>query len=263
VAVTTQQELEFERKQITRKRERYLSTDVVQKVREDPGYAEKVAVIERAISGTQGWILDIGANTCGESEYLTTLGYKIICNDINEVALHLSQERCARFGRVSPRYLTCDAQNLTLDDESVSFVVFNESFHHMPDAAQALAHAVRVLKPGGRIFFYEPYRYNPYRRLAEARDYFRGTVEKSFGVGELKRLLTDAGMQVISVERHVCTASSWKLQEFNPVHRILRRLYVFVSKRMLWLFGNVVVVAQKPAAAQSPVARTTTRVPAN
>lgn len=260
MGITSKQELEFERVEITRKRDRYLITDVVQKVRNDPGYAEKVAIIERAISGTRDWILDIGSNTCGESEYLTTLGYKIICNDINEVALQVSQERCARFGRPSPRYLTCDAQNLSLDDESMSFVVFNESLHHMPDAARALSHAVRVLKPGGRMFLYEPYRYNPYRRLAEVRDYFRGTVEKSFGVRELTCLLANAGMQVISVERYVCTASSWKIQEFGLVHRILRRLYVFVSKRILWLFGNVVVVAQKPAATQGPVSRSTARV---
>jgi ubiquinone/menaquinone biosynthesis C-methylase UbiE len=247
MGITSEQELKFERAKITDRRGRYLKTDVIQKIRNDPGYAEKVALIERAISGTQDWILDIGANTCGESEYLTTLGYKIICNDINEVALQVSQERCVRFGRPSPRYLPCDAQNLALDDESVSFVVFNESLHHMPDAARALAHAVRVLKPGGRMFLYEPYRYNPYRRLSEVRDYFRGTVEKSFGVRELRRLLTNAGMQVICIERHVCTASSWKMQEFSPVHRILRRLYVFVSKRMLWLYGSVMVTAQKQA----------------
>ncbi len=257
MGITSKQELEFERADITRKRKRYLNTDAVQKVRNDPGYAEKIAVIERAISGTRDWILDIGSNTCGESENLTTLGYKIICNDINEVALQVSQERCARFGRSSPRYVTCDAQNLALDDESVSFVMFNESLHHMPDAARALAHAVRVLKPGGGILLYEPYRYNPYRRLSEVRDYFRGTVEKSFGVRELTRLLANAGMTVISVERHVCTASSWKIQEFSLVHRILRRLYVFVSKRILWLFGNVMIVAQKQARTQGPFSTST------
>lgn len=253
MGVTTQQEHEFSRAHAISQRDRILNSDAVEKVRNDPGYAEKVAVIEAAISGTQDWILDLGSSTCGESEYLTTLGYKIICSDINEMALQLSQERCARFGRTSPRYLACDAQNLELDNESVSFVVFNESLHHMPDEARALAQAARVLKPGGRMFLYEPYKYNPYRRLSEVRDYFRGTVEKSFGIRELKGLLSDAGMEVISVERHVCAASSRKLQTFGPVHRILRRLYVAVSKRMLWLFGNVMVVAQKPAATQGPI----------
>ena len=249
MAITSEQERKYERTHITAKRERYLRTDVAQKVRDDPGYAEKVTLIERAISGTQDWILDVGANTCGEAEYLTTRGYKIICSDINEVALEISRERCARFGRPAPRYLACDAQNLTLEDQSVSYVIFNESLHHMPDAPRALAQAARVLKPNGKIFLYEPYRYNPYRRLSEVRDYFRGTVEKSFGVRQLKSLLSGAGLELVSLERHVCTASQWKMAELSPVHAFLRKLYVLVSKRMLWLLGNMTVIAQKPVSA--------------
>jgi SAM-dependent methyltransferase len=192
----------------------------------------------------------VGANTCGEAECLTTRGYKIIANDINEVALDISRQRCARYGRPAPQYLACDAQNLNLENERVSFVIFNESLHHMPDPGRALAEAARVLKPGGKVFLYEPYAYNPYRRLSEIRDYFRGTVEKSFGVRQLRRLLADAGLRIISVERHVCTASEWKLAQFGVMHRLLRKLYVKVSKKMLWLFGNVMVIAEKQVASE-------------
>ncbi|MGA7921754.1 MAG: class I SAM-dependent methyltransferase [Candidatus Acidiferrales bacterium] len=245
MGVTTSQEHQFERARITRLRERYLTTDVMEKVRNDPGYAQKVSLIEKALGSTTDWILDVGANTCGESEYLTTRGYKIIANDINEVALEVSRERCARFGRPSPKYLVSDAQNLKLDDSCVSFVIFNESLHHMPDADRALTEAARVLKPGGKVFLYEPYAYNPYRRLSEIREYFKGTVEKSFGIRQLRQLLTKAGFHVVSLERHVCTVSDWKLTELSPAHRVLRKLYVAVSKQMLWLFGNVMVVAEK------------------
>jgi hypothetical protein len=57
--------------------------------------------------------------------------------------------------------------------------------------------------------------------------------------------LAEAGLEVILLERYVCTASEWKLSQLNPVRRVLRKLYVAVSKRMLWLFGNLVVVAEK------------------
>lgn len=246
-SVTTQQEREFEIAQVSRLRERYLATDVMAKVRSDAGYAEKVALIERALAGTNDWVLDIGANTCGESEYLTARGYKMIANDVNEVALEISRARCARFGRPAPKYLPGDAQALAIDSASVAFVIFNESLHHMPDPSGALTQAARALKPGGRMFLYEPYAYNPYRRLSEVRDQFRGTVEKSFGIRQLRRLLSKAGLRVISVERHVCTASDWKLAQFGPVHGVLRKTYVAVSKRALWLFGNLMVTAEKPA----------------
>lgn len=245
-SVTTQQEREFEIAQVTRLRERYLATDVMAKVHNDPGYAEKVALIERALAGTDDWVLDVGANTCGESEYLTTRGYRMIANDVNEVALEISRERCARFGRSAPRYLPGDAQSLPIEPGSVAFVIFNESLHHMPDPALALARAARALKPGGRMFLYEPYAFNPYRRLSEFRDHFRGTVEKSFGIRQLRRLLNHAGLVIVSLERHVCTASDWKLAQFSLAHRILRKTYVAVSRRALWLFGNLMVVAEKP-----------------
>ena len=86
-SVTTQEEREFEIAQVTRLRERYLTTDVMAKVRDDPGYAEKVELIEHALAGTEDWVLDVGANTCGESEYLTARGYKMIANDVNESRL--------------------------------------------------------------------------------------------------------------------------------------------------------------------------------
>ena len=246
MGVTTEQEHAFETARTTRLRERYLNADAVAKVRDDPGYAEKVSLIEQALQGETGWILDVGANTCGESEYLTTRGFKIICNDINEIALDVSRERCARFGRPSPSYLVSDAQHLQMENEAVSFVFFNESLHHMPDAPQALAEAWRVLKPGGKLFLYEPYAYNPYRRLSEIPEIFRGTVEKSFGIREVRRFLTIAGFTILSFRRYVTVPSEWKMTEFGVTHRILRRFYAAVSRRALWLFGNLVVVAQKP-----------------
>ncbi len=187
MSITTEQEHQYERARISRLRERYLTTDVMVKVRGDPGYAEKVSLIEKALDGTTDWVLDVGANTCGESEYLTTRGYKIIANDINEVALEVSLERCARFGRQPPKYLAGDAQNLNLGDSTVSFVIFNESLHHMPNVKKALAEAARVLKPQGRLFLYEPYAYNPCRRLSELRDFFKGTAEHSFGIKKLAK----------------------------------------------------------------------------
>lgn len=252
MAITTEQEHKFERIHISSRRDVYLSTDVMEKVRLDPGYAEKVHLLDAALARTEGCVLDVGANTCGESEYLTTLGYKIIANDVNEVALEISHERCTRFGRPAPDYLPCDAQELALQSGHLSFVIFNESLHHMPSAAKALSEAARVLKPGGKLFLYEPYAYNPYRRLSEVRDYFRGTVEKSFGIRQLRNLLKEAGFKVVCLERHVCSASEWKVAQFGAVHRGLRRFYIAVSKRMLWMFGNIMVIAEKPMAITNP-----------
>jgi ubiquinone/menaquinone biosynthesis C-methylase UbiE/uncharacterized protein YbaR (Trm112 family) len=245
-------EREFQNKNIFRQRERYLATDVLQKISVDNGYAEKVNQVEQALAHTSGLVLDIGANTCGESEYLTTRGHSIIATDINEVALGLSKERCAKFGRTAPRYIACDGHRLPFQSESVQFAIFNESLHHMEDARKVLKEVHRVLSPGGKVFMYEPYAYNPYRRLSEVRDRFLGTIEKSFGEGQLKKLLSEAGMTTVSIRRHTCPPSKWKSDVMGNIHRSLKHIYFWASRVLPSVFGNLVAVAEKPGQPAGP-----------
>jgi len=258
--VSAFREREFQNKNIFGQRQRYLATDVLQKIKMDAGYAEKVNQVEQALAHTGGLILDIGANTCGESEYLTTRGYSIIATDINEVALGLSKERCAKFGRTAPRYIACDGHRLPLQSESVQFAIFNESLHHMEDARKVLKEVHRVLSPGGKVFMYEPYAYNPYRRLSEVRDRFLGTIEKSFGVRQLKRLLSEAGLAAVSIQRHTCPPSKWKSDAMGNIHRTLKHIYFLASRILPSVFGNLVAVAEKPG---SPAAANESAVPAS
>ena len=245
--VSAFREREFQNKNIFGQRQRYLATDVLQKISVDAGYAEKVNQVEQALAHTGGLILDIGANTCGESEYLTTRGYSIIATDINEVALGLSKERCAKFGRTAPRYIACDGHRLPLQSESVHFAIFNKSLHHMEDARKVLKEVHRVLAPGGKVFMYEPYAYNPYRRLSEVRDRFLGTIEKSFGVRQLKSLLSEAGLTTVSIQRHTCPPSKWKSDAMGNIHRTLKHIYFLASRVLPSVFGNLVAVAENRA----------------
>lgn len=192
-----QRERAFERQQTGKLQEYYLATDVLKKVAEDDGYRKKVHLIERALAGETGWILDIGAGTCGEDEYLGTKGLKLICTDVNDLALELSRQRSNRFNRENLRYVACDGEQLPFGDGTMSFVVFNESLHHLPDPDRGLKEASRVLTDGGRVFMFEPYAYDPWRRLSELRDRFRGTIEKSFSLRSIKRLCSQAGLHVV------------------------------------------------------------------
>lgn len=250
--VSASEERQFQTKSISQQRERYLSTDVLQKIQVDAGYAEKVRQVEKALGSPDGLIVDIGSNTCGESEYLTTRGFPILCTDINDVALQLSQERCRKFSRKAPSYLACDAHHLPLQDESAHFVIFNESLHHMEDTMQVLHEVARVLAPGGRVFLYEPYAYNPYRRLSEIRDRFLGTIERSFGVSQLRRLFRDAGLSMVSIDRHTCAPSQWKKDAMGGTHRVLKQLYYSAAKALPSIFGNLVALAEKPGKSSAP-----------
>jgi len=240
-----QDEKAYQKELILSQKERYLTNDVMRKAADDAGYKAKLRKIEGALGNIRGWILDVGSNTCGEAEYLSTKGYLIIATDINESALSISKERVAKFSRRSPHYLVGDAHNIPIADESVSFVILYETLHHMDDPHKVMNEVSRVLIPEGRAFLFEPYAYNPYRRFSELRDRFRGTIEQSFSVRELKGLITDSGLTPIAVEHQILPPSQWRLGFMSHYRRNLRNLYFSVSRLIPRFFGNIMVLAEK------------------
>ena len=243
--ISAAEEREFERKHVWSLRERYLRTDVLKRVETDPGYRQKILLIERALRGTTGRVLDLGANTCGEAEVLSTRGYSIVALDVNDLALGISRERVAVFRGVGPTYVAGDALRLPLRNESVAFVISFEILHHLESPETALREANRVLAPNGRMLLFEPYAFDPYRRLSELRDRLRGSIETSFGTNETIRLLNRAGFAVEYLSREVLRPSEWKMQGLSSSRRILRDLHYRVERSVPWLFASVFVVAFK------------------
>lgn len=243
---TTKDEREFAKRETLRSSEMIYNSDVIRKIAEDDGYRYKVQIIEAAISLTKGWILGIGSGTSGEDEYLSTKGYKIISTDINELALALSKKRSRKFNRERYEYVACDAQNLSLATGEISLALFNESLHHLPDPLSGLREVFRVLEPDGKVFMLEPYAYDPWRRISEVRDYFKGTVETSFSVGGLKKLVNRAGLVVTHVER-VVFISRAKLSYLHPLHRVARIAYYEARRAIPGVFGMIALTAKKPA----------------
>lgn len=240
----TKQEQAFERHHIGKQRQMYLETDVLVKVSEDGGYRKKVQLIERALAGERGWIVDVGAGTCGEDEYLGTTGLSIICTDINDLALAVSKERSKRFNRDNLQYVVCDGQQLPFADDAISFVMFNESLHHLPNPGRGLCEASRVLGPGGKVFMFEPYAYDPWRRISEFRDRFKGTIEKSFSIRSMRILCNRANLNIMEIER-ITYLSVTKLERLNIVHRVARLAYSKISEAIPSIFGMISLVAIK------------------
>ena len=79
-------------------------------------------------------------------------------------------------------YFAIDAHKMPFKNETFDKVIAYEMLHHMEKIDVALKEMFKVLKNGGYFFTVEPYAYNPYRRISEVRDYFRGTIEKSFSI---------------------------------------------------------------------------------
>src|SRR5439155_25726728 len=102
------------------------------------------------------WILDVG---CGIGTYvqrfaeLTAHPYGI------DVSLErLRQARAKGLTRV----LAAAGERLPFSDRSFDVVVFNEVIEHVADDRQAIADALRVLRPGGHVVIYAPNRLFPF-----------------------------------------------------------------------------------------------------
>ena len=98
-------------------------------------------------------VLDAGAGNCWLSHHLIGWGYRVVALDLNNdefdglgaarsyppATLEHLERICAPF------------KPLPFADESFDLIVYNGAFHYALDDRKALAEAVRVLRPGGRI----------------------------------------------------------------------------------------------------------------
>jgi ubiquinone/menaquinone biosynthesis C-methylase UbiE len=113
----------------------------------------KLRELIRAQPGETG--LDIG---CGLGHLSCELarevlpGGRIIAIDMSADMVTGATERALRDG-VSEAVEACvgDATALDLPDASVDFVVAVQSYSYVPEVERAIAEAVRVLRPGGRL----------------------------------------------------------------------------------------------------------------
>jgi ubiquinone/menaquinone biosynthesis C-methylase UbiE len=241
----TLEERDFERANVEAKRKRYLETNPLERFESDPPYREKVTGIKDCLGKVNGLILDIGGNTAGEATILEQLGYQFVVGDINETALDISRERVEKFKLKKPYYVALDAHNLPFHDASFSAVTIIEALHHLRSYPQALGEIHRVLKPGGRLVSTEPNALDPLRRLSEIRDRFRGTIEKSFYVSQLKGLCSEAGFEHVDVRPVARGKSIWKLAEVPLYRRPVARFHGWLSENYPRTFGSLLIEAQK------------------
>ena len=108
-------------------------------------------------------VLDMGCGASGKSLYYVSIGAEQVVGV--DVVPHYKEEAEA-FARelgYADRFtfLLGDALNLSLPENSFDVVVMNDFMEHIYDPEGALKEALRVLKPGGRIFVNFPPYFHP------------------------------------------------------------------------------------------------------
>ena len=78
--------------------------------------------------------------------------------DVSARMIEAAEERRMHLGADRVRFSTGDMMSLSLADESADAVTAGYAFRNVPEVGAALDEAVRVLKPGGRLFVLDFYR---------------------------------------------------------------------------------------------------------
>jgi ubiquinone/menaquinone biosynthesis C-methylase UbiE len=109
--------------------------------------------LRRALSGTAGWLLDLGGGTGKFTvRMMDPARHRAIVIDPARRMLEKGVRKGRPFAAVQGR-----GERLPLRDATMGVVVITEAFHHFGDAQEAvLAEVARVLRAGGRIVVEEP-----------------------------------------------------------------------------------------------------------
>ena len=98
--------------------------------------------------------LEIGAGTGYFSLNLLQTGVvrEVTCTDISPGMLAALEQNAQDLG-LAVETVACDAAQLPFEDESFDLVLGHAVLHHLPDLDACFAEFMRVLKPGGTLFF--------------------------------------------------------------------------------------------------------------
>lgn len=119
----------------------------------DPSPIRKVR--EQMISLAQGNALEIGVGSgTNFIHYDATKVNKLYALEPNWGMIRLAQKK-QRHTRLNIEYLYLPGERIPLEDETIDTVVSTFTLCTIPDIASAILGIARVLKPGGKLIFFE------------------------------------------------------------------------------------------------------------
>ena len=126
--------------------------------------------ILRQLGDVRGkYLLDLGCGAGENSVYFAMKGANCVASDYSpgmvDVALKLAEKNGVQVaGKV------INAMDIDYPDNTFDIVYASNLLHHIPDPKITIQEIHRVLKPGGKMCFWDPLKHNPvinvYRRMA-------------------------------------------------------------------------------------------------
>ncbi|MFM2432645.1 MAG: hypothetical protein RLZZ511_3859 [Cyanobacteriota bacterium] len=114
-------------------------------------------------------LLDLGCGAGENSVYFAQRGAHCVATDYSPGMVDVAMQLAAANG-VSIEGRVINAMAIDYPDNTFDIVYAANLLHHMPDPMVTIREIYRVLKPGGKMCFWDPLKHNPvinvYRRIA-------------------------------------------------------------------------------------------------
>ena len=137
-------------------------------------------------------IADLGAGEGTFSQLLARRSKKVIAVDNSEKMVEYGRELASKHGVKNLEYRKGDLEDVPIRDATVDLAFFSQALHHAQHPERAVAEAMRILKPGGRIVVLDLLRHN----YEEARELY-ADLWLGFTEVEVTRFLRQAGFKNI------------------------------------------------------------------
>lgn len=136
---------------------------------ESPTAPENKFIIEKMGDLKDKTLLDIGAGLGESSVYFALKGAKVTTSDISQGMVNKAIELGKHHG-VELEGLVAAGETIDVQEGTFDLVYIANTIHHVTDKRAMYEQVLRALKPGGRVFTWDPLAYNPvinvYRKMA-------------------------------------------------------------------------------------------------
>jgi ArsR family transcriptional regulator len=156
-------------------------------------FGDRFHLTALAALADHSWVLgDLGCGGGQVSRLFAPFVSRVIAVDASAQMLQAARRRLQGLDNVELR--RGDLEDLPVDDSLLDAATMMLVLHHVPEPERALAEAVRVLKPGGRLLLVDmlPHDRESYRQQM-------GHVWLGFSETQIERLLAGAGVEAIRV----------------------------------------------------------------
>lgn len=201
--------------------------------------------------GHQGRMLELGERVWTFLEACGVFPKEVHCINISEADLEKGKD-AALHNRNKPAFHLMDAHDLQFADGYFDVVFGNSILHHL-DFCRALDEIRRVLKPDGRIVFFEPLGINPISKVVRAlTPQARTPDERPLGFAELRQLRERFHcrfhhQQLLSVPAGVLSRVLFRQPDNGMMRAIFHmdRALERVAPPLRPLFRNVVITGRR------------------